>query len=85
MSNQIRPHEEQSSLERTLRSLRWQPADRLERMNRDLPGHVRRKEYRAAADCQDAIRKAEAQIKMWDDLLALYEEERTAWLSAKAP
>ena len=71
-----RPFEEQTALERTLRAHLWQPTDRLKRALESLPGHVRKKEYREAGDCQTAIRNAESEIKKWEHILALYEAER---------
>lgn len=72
----IRPHAEQTPLERVLRSHLWQPQDQLARAKESLPKHVKRKEYREAADCQDRIWKAESEIKDWEYLLELYEQER---------
>lgn len=76
-----RPHAEQTSLERTLWAHLWQPEDRLKRCLVNLPSHVKRKEYAAAADCQKAIMESEYEIKMWENLLNLYEEERSASLN----
>lgn len=76
MSDAIRPSEQQTPLERALRSQLWFPTDALQRAEEDLPKHVRRKEYRAAAECQTMIIKAEIEIKTWTHLLELYEAER---------
>ena len=54
----------------------WQPQDRLKRAEASLAGHVKRKEYQAAADCQAAMRKAASEIAIWDGILKLYEQER---------
>lgn len=72
----IRPHAEQTTLERVLRSHLWIPQDQLARAKESLPRHVKRKEYKEAAACQDRIWKAESEIKDWEYLLELYEQER---------
>lgn len=64
-----------SQLESTLRALLWKPQDTAVRLREALPGHVRRKEYRLAADCQEAIAKAEREIELWENLLKLYLSE----------
>lgn len=64
-----------SQLESTLRALLWKPQDTATRLREALPGHVRRKEYRLAADCQEAIVKAEREIEIWENLLKLYLSE----------
>lgn len=75
--SEIRPHAAQTELERTLRAHLYHPIDKLARMQRLLPGHVRRKEYRQAAECQDCIREAEKEKAMWEGLLLLYELEHS--------
>lgn len=72
----IRPHEEQTPLERVLRSHLWYPNDIIARGTKELPKCVKAKEYRQAADWQELIRKAESEIKDWTYLLELYEHER---------
>jgi hypothetical protein len=72
----IRPFEEQTLLERTLRAHLWQPTDALRRAEENLPKHAKRKEYREAAECQTRIIEAESEIKVWTHLLELYEAER---------
>lgn len=72
----IRPHEEQTPLERVLRSHLWYPNDILARGAKELPKCVKAKEYRQAADWQELIRKAESDKKDWEYLLELYEQER---------
>lgn len=72
--NEPRPHEQQTALEKTLRAYLWTPTDRLERATAALAGHIKRKEYRAAADCQETIRKAQHEIDQWTHLLELYED-----------
>ena len=74
--SEIRPFEEQTALERTIRAKMWQPQDRLKRAGESLAGHVKKKEYQAAADCQSAMRKAASEIAIWEDILNLYEQER---------
>jgi len=71
-----RPIEQQTALERTLRATLWIPQDKLRRAESSLVGHVKKKEYQQAADCQAAMRKAVSEIKMWFDILSLYEKER---------
>lgn len=75
MNTPPRSHAEQSPLERTLRSHLWQPTDLLARATASLPGHVRKKEYAEAAQCQTSIIKAKMEIEKWENLLALYEAE----------
>jgi len=75
-----RPFEQQTPLERTIRAYLWAPTDKLSRATQSLPLHVRRKEYKAAAACQESIRRAEEEIKTWTDLLHLYEQERSITL-----
>lgn len=70
-----RPFEQQSPLERNLRALLWQPQDQLASATAALPGHVKRKEYRDAANCQDRIHRAQREIAQWTQLLELYEAE----------
>jgi hypothetical protein len=72
----IRPHEQQTTLERVLRSHLWEPTDKLRRAEERLPGHVKRKEYREAAECQTTIMKSGREIEVWTYLLKLYEAER---------
>lgn len=72
----IRPHEEQTPLERVLRSHLWYPNDILARGAKELPKCVKAKEYRQAADWQELMRKAESEKKDWEYLLQLYEQER---------
>lgn len=72
----VRPFEEQTPLEKTIRAIMWHPEDAVRRCEENLAKHARRKEYRAAADCQDRIRKAKAEIGMWQNILTLYEAER---------
>ncbi len=72
----MRPYEEQSPLERVLRSHLWQPQYHLALARQNLPQHVKRKKYREAAECQALIVKAELEIKEWEHLLELYEQER---------
>jgi len=72
----IRPHEEQTPLERVLRSHLWYPNDILARGAKELPKCVKAKEYRQAADWQELMRKAECEKKDWEYLLELYEQER---------
>lgn len=73
-----RTWDQMSSLERTLRSHLYTPTDLKKRAEADLPKHVRRKEYRQAAQCQDSIRKAEQAIAMWQYLIDLYLQETQA-------
>ena len=75
-SSAIRPQEEQTPLERVLRSHLWSPNDILARGKVELPKCVKSKEYRQAADWQELMRKAESDIKDWTYLLELYEQER---------
>ena len=70
-----RPFEQQTALERMLRALLYQPTERLKRAELALPGHVRRKEYAAASDCQETIRRSKQEIQQWENLLGLYEAE----------
>lgn len=77
-----RPWAQMSSLERTLRSHLYTPTDLKKRAEADLPKHVRRKEYREAAQCQDSIRRADRDIAMWQHLIDLYLQETQA---PKAP
>ena len=72
----IRPHEEQTTLERVLRSHLWHPNDILARGAKELPKCVRAKEYKDAAEWQKLMRKAEQDKEQWEYLLKLYEEER---------
>jgi len=72
----IRPHAEQTTLERVLRSHLWYPNDILARGSKELPKCVKAKEYREAADWQELMRKAESDKKSWEYLLELYEQER---------
>lgn len=72
----IRPFDDQTPLERVLRAHLWTPTDKLRRAEEKLPLHVRRKEYREAAECQMAIIKARSDIKDWTHILELYEAER---------
>jgi len=74
--SEIRPFEEQTALERTIRAIMWQSQDRLKRAEASLAGYVKRKEYQAAADCQTAMRKAASEIAIWEEILNLYEQER---------
>lgn len=75
MSDLIRQFEQQTTLERVLRSHLWQPTDSKRSAEERLPGHVKRKEYSQAADCQKTIRESESQIKDWTYILDLYESE----------
>lgn len=59
-----------------IRSHLWYPNDILARAAKELPRCVKAKEYRQAADWQEAIRKAEHDKKDWEYLLELYEQER---------
>ncbi len=70
-----RPFDQQTALERTLRALLYQPVERLKRAELALPVHVRRKEYAAASDCQETIRRSKQEIQQWENLLRLYEAE----------
>lgn len=72
----IRPHEEQTPLERVLRSHLWYPTDIIARGTKELLKCVKAKEYRQAADWQELMRKAESEIKDWTYVLELYEQER---------
>ena len=72
----IRPHEEQTPLERVLRSHLWYPNDILARGQVEMPKCVKAKEYQEAADWQKLMRKAEREIKDWTYILELYEQER---------
>ena len=72
----IRPHEEQTPLERVIRSQLWYPKDILARGAQELPKCVKAKEYREAADWQELMWKAEAEVKQWEDILVMYEAER---------
>jgi len=72
----IRPHEEQTPLERVLRCHLWYPNDILARGAKELPKCVKAKEYRQAADWQELMRKAESELKDWTYILELYEQER---------
>lgn len=77
---ETRPFEEQTLLEHLMRNHLWHPVDRKRRATEDLPGAVKRKDYAKAAECQTMLREAEADIKMWEELLTLYEAERTEWI-----
>lgn len=72
----IRPHEEQTVLERAIRSHLWYPNDILARGAKELPKCVKAREYRQAADWQELMRKAESEKKDWEYILELYEQER---------
>ena len=72
----IRPFNEQTPLEKVLRARLWHPTDALRRATESLPAHVKRKEYREAAYCQDQIIKATREREAWLYLLELYEMER---------
>lgn len=72
----IRPHEEQTPLERVIRSHLWGPNDILARGEKELPKCVKAKEYQEAANWQKLMQKAESEIKDWEYLLELYEQER---------
>lgn len=78
-----RSFDQQTTLEKTLRAYLWTPTDRLRRAKTDLSFHTRRREYRMASECQEAIMKAEHEIAMWTELLRLYENERAHWTSQK--
>ena len=71
----IRPFEQQSRLERVLRSFLWHPQDQLKRCQASLPKHVKKKEYKEAGECLDSIRASENQIRQWEYILELYESE----------
>jgi len=72
----IRPYEEQTTLERVLRSHLWYPNNILDRGAKALPKCVKAKEYRQAADWQELMRKAASDKKDLEYLLELYEQER---------
>lgn len=78
-----RPFDQQTTLEKTLRAYLWTPTDVLQRAKESFPQHVRRKEYRQAAECQERMRLAEHEIAMWTELLNLYENERAQWTGQK--
>ena len=81
----IRPHAQQTPLERVLRSHLWYPNDMIARGTRELPKCVKAKEYRQAADWQELMRKAESDKKDWEYLLELYEQERHRRTSFNRP
>jgi hypothetical protein len=71
----MRPFEQQSELERRLRNYLYSPTERCGRLKPEFSRSVRRKEYRNAANCEDAIIKSEKEIQQWNELLELYEKE----------
>lgn len=54
----------------------WHPTDARRRAEENLPKHVRRKEYRDAAECQTRITKAGFEIERWNGLIAVARKER---------
>lgn len=84
MSSQTptRPFDQQTKLERVLRSHLWAPQDRLERMTANLPKHVKKKEFKEAAECQECIREAESEIEQWEYILRVYEDEHQSFLNS---
>ncbi len=71
-----RPFDKQSPLEKLLRVFLYSPVSKLDRLSALLPKHVKKKEYRQAANCLDGIRQAEREVDMFNQLLELYEAER---------
>lgn len=74
----VRAYQDQTPLERVIRSHLWQPADLIRRATARLPELVKNKEYRQAADLQEAASEAELVLSDWKYILDLYEAERPA-------
>lgn len=69
------PFEEQSTLERWIRSELYHPTERKKRAEEGLPAAIKKKSYSLAASYQEDIRKSEIEIKQWTQFLNLYHAE----------
>ena len=54
----------------------WHPMDAIKRAEESLPKHVRRKEYKEAAECQTKIIRAKNEIVQWNELIDVALSER---------
>jgi hypothetical protein len=81
----MRTHEQQTTLERTMRAELWRYNDELKRATDQLPVALRHKDYVAAGVCQTHISNATGEIARWLYMLELYEQEFPAPPTAAQP
>jgi hypothetical protein len=71
----MRPFEEQTILEKYIRSALWHPANALKTAEEALPRAVRSKDYILAGEHVKTIRASRREIEKWEEFLALYEAQ----------
>lgn len=71
----LRPFEEQSDLEKTLRAALYLPTMFLRDVDSRIAKFAKAKNYQAAADLTSQKINAEFEKRKWEDILYLYEKE----------
>lgn len=71
----MRPYDDQTPLERTMRAYLHRVREDRNRANREIQGHLKREQYHKAAECVDTIRSSNDAVDIWTELLELYEKE----------
>ena len=71
----MRPFEQQSALERTLRAHLWHPVEFLSNYDKKLKSAVKNGRYQEAVDLQTRASRAKLEVCDWENLLELYEAE----------